>query len=149
MSQPDPAREVHEPVHFRAAEPDDMRFILSSWKRSWRVSPWAGTVRNDEFYATCSSTIEGLVARGAQFRVAYLASHPDRILGWVCHETLQDGTLCVHYLYTKDAFIRYGVGTKLVESLPGGRPGLYSHRFAQVVEACPGFRHAPEVARRK
>lgn len=125
-----------------------MRFVLSTWKRSWRECPWAGTIRNDEFYAVIASTIEGLVLRGAEFLVA-ADPKTDRIMGWVCAETLPDGLACVHYLYVKDPFIPLGIGAQLVEAVAGTKPGLYTHRYRQVVEACRGWRHAPEVARRK
>lgn len=132
----------------RPMKPEDAKFILSSWKRSWRVSPWAGTVRNDQVFDVVHSTIEGLVTRGARFTVAV---HPatDRILGWACTERLGDGTACVHYVYVKDAYVPLQIGKELVEQAPGTKPGLYTHRHRQVVDACPGWRHAPEVARRK
>lgn len=132
----------------RSAGPDDMKFILSSWKSSWRTSQWAGCVRNDLFFKTTEATIEGLISRGAQF---LLAIHPDtgRILSWVCYEVLSKGEACVHYLYTKDAFLKYGLGEWLVGQVPGTRPGFYTHRFRQVVDACPNWKHAPEIARRR
>lgn len=133
----------------RPAVVDDMKFIMSSWKQSWRVSPWAGCIRNDEFYDVTASTIEGLIARGAEFTVACLEKYQGRILGWLCYEVLPDGLTCVHYTYTKDPYLRMGIGALLVKEAKGTKPGLYTHRFNQVVEACPGFRHAPEAARRK
>ena len=127
----------------------DVSFIMSSWKRSWRVSPWAGVIRNDQYYDVMRSTIEGLIARGAEFRVACLETHPDRILGWCCYEQLPDGLCCIHYVYVKDPYLRMGIGEKLVDSAAGTKPGLYTFRTRQVTEACPGWRHAAEVARRK
>jgi len=135
-------------IAYRGAEPDDMKFILSSWKNSWRTCPWAGTVRNDEFHAVTTSTIEGLIARGAAFQVA-VHTGTGRILGWICHEVLSRGEACVHYLYVKDFALRFGIGERLVEQVPGSKPGYYTHRYRQVVEACPGWRHAAEIARRK
>lgn len=137
-------------VTFRAAKPEDMKFILKTWKNSWRTSPWAGCVRNDLFFKTTEATIEGLIARGAQF---LLAVHPDtdRILSWTCYEVLSKGEACVHYLYTKDAFLPYDLGAQLVVQVPGTRPGFYTHRFRQVADACPApdWHHRPEIARRK
>ncbi len=128
---------------------EDINFIMSSWKRSWRVSPWAGVIRNDQYYDVMRDTIEGLVVRGATFQVAVLASRPDRILGWSCEERLPDGLCCIHYIYVKDPYLRMGIGEKLVESAAGTKPGLYTFRTRQVAEACQGWRHAPEVARRR
>lgn len=137
-------------VTFRPAVADDMRFILSSWKKSWRVCPWAGTIRNDKFYAVVADTIESLVVRGAEFAVACLTSQPDRILGWVCAEVLRAGESCVHMVYVKDPYLRFDIGARLVQQVPGTRPGVYTHRTRQTVESCgPDFHHAPEAARRK
>lgn len=137
-------------IIIRAAGPDDMRCIMDNWKQSWRTCPWAGCIRNDEYYDVTRSTIEGLISRGAKFLIASHESKPGRILGWVCYEVLADGLCCVHYLYVKDPFLRGGIDKQLVEACEGERPGLYSFRFRQVVEAVgPGWRHAPEVARRK
>jgi GNAT superfamily N-acetyltransferase len=138
----------------REATSSDVGFIMSSWKRSWRVSPWAGCIRNDEYYGSISSTIEGLVARGAEFLVAVPSGGPNvsRILGWACVEVLGDGTCAIHYIYVKDPYLRLGIGDLLVERAKGTKPGLFSFRFSQVAEACPfaeGWRHSPEIARRK
>lgn len=129
--------------------PDDAAFILANWKRTWRECPWAGCVRNDEIYRQVELTVEGLVLRGAEFLMA--RGPGGRALGFVCHETLRDGLACVHYLYVKDPYRGANVGAQLVEAVPGRKPGLYTHRYRQVVEALPGpgWRHAPEVARRK
>lgn len=136
-------------LKFRPAEADDVKFIMSSWKQSWRVSPWAGCVRNDEFFKVTRSTIEGLVLRGAEFKIAYIEKYPKRILGWVCYEVLPAGEACVHYLYVKDPYIALNIGKALVNECPGEKPGFYTHRYRQVTDACPEWRHAPEIARRK
>jgi GNAT superfamily N-acetyltransferase len=145
---------IQSSLSIREACEADIGFIMSSWKRSWRVSPWAGCIRNDEYYASISSTIEGLVARGAYFLVAVPSGGPNvsRILGWACAEVLGDGTCAIHYVYVKDPYLRLGIGDKLVNAAKGTKPGLYTFRFHQVAEACSfaeGWRHSPEVARRK
>lgn len=139
-------------ILIREATSSDVGFIMSSWKRSWRVSPWAGCIRNDEYFASISSTIEGLIGRGATLQVACFGGAEGRILGWVCAEVLGDGTCAIHYVYVKDPYLRLGIGDLLVERAKGTKPGLFTFRFSQTAEACPfseGWTHAPEVARRK
>ncbi len=138
-------------IAYRNASGDDISFIFDSWLRSWRKSPWAGCIPNNLYFPLTRSTIEQLVARGAEFKVACLAADPDKILGWVCYELSQDTTprTVVHYVYTKDPYLNLGIGPALVASLAGAKPGFYTHRYRQVSEACPGWRHAPEIARRK
>jgi hypothetical protein len=122
---------------------------MSSWKRSWRVSPWAGVIRNDEYYESIRSTIDGLIARGAELTVACYVEAQDRILGWICSEVLQDGLCCIHYIYVKDPYLGLNIGETLVKQASGRKPGLYTFRYRQVTDACKGWKHAPEVARRK
>ena len=38
-----------EGVSFRPMVPDDLPFVMDTWLKSWRKSPWAGIVPNNEF----------------------------------------------------------------------------------------------------
>lgn len=143
-------------IEYRGARADDIRFIFDSWLRSWRKSPWAGVIPNNLYFPLTRGTIEQLVARGATFTVACLAADPERILGWICHE--QSGPeAVVHYLYVKDPYLSLGIGDALIARIPGNKPGFYTFRYRQVVDACQpartkdreGWVHAPEIARRK
>ena len=81
--------------------------------------------------------------------MACLKADPERILGWICYE--QSGPdAVVHYCYVKDPYLPLGIGETLVDRVPGKKPGFYTFRYRQVVEACgKNWRHAPEIARRK
>lgn len=146
----------------RPARRDDISFIFDSWLRSWRKSPWAGIVPNNVYYPLTRSVIEQLVARGAEFKVAALESNPDHILGWICYELLPARTpdgpeAVIHYLYVKDPYLPLGIDDQLVAAVPGVKPGFYTFRYRQVVEALDRakgpegqhWKHAPEIARRK
>lgn len=135
-------------IIYRPAQTEDIPFILDSWLKSWRVCDAAGTIRNDLYYATQRATIEGLIGRGAEFIVASPTNKPEHILGWVCYEHNPEFAL-VHYLYVKDPYVRLGLQAELVERVPGPRPGAFTHRYRQVLETCKGWRHIPEIARRK
>lgn len=142
-------------IQIRGVNSDDISFIFDSWLRSWRKSPWAGVIPNNLYFPLTRSTIEQLVARGAEFKVACLASDPERILGWICHEQTGPDAV-VHYCYVKDPYLNLGIGDALVSAIPGNKPGFYTFRYRQVTDACPsgsrenpGWRHAPEIARRR
>lgn len=139
---------MNNDVQIRGARKDDISFIFDSWLRSWRKSPWAGVVPNNVYFPLTRSVIEQLVARGAEFKVACLADNPDLILGWICHE-LTGPDAVVHYVYTKDPYLSLGIGEALVAAIPGNKPGFYTFRYRQVSEACQGWKHAAEIARRK
>lgn len=138
-------------IHIRPATVDDMALVQSSWKRTWRTCPWAGVIRNDQFYDSVTAAIEGLIMRGAQVLVAHPADREGVILGWVCHETVKSGEAAIHYLYVKDPYLGTGINERLLEAVPGTKPGFFTFRYRQVADTClpKGFRHAPEIARRK
>ena len=135
-------------VAFREPNASDVPFLFDSWLRSWRKSPWAGCIPNNLFFPLTRSSIEQLVGRGAKFTIACLAADPEKILGWCCHE-LSGEDAVVHYGYCKDCYLGLGILEALVAQIPGNKPGYYTHRYRQVSEACPGWRHTPEIARRK
>lgn len=146
MITPTPNNEVL----YRRARADDVRFVFDSWLRSWRTCPAAGTIRNDMYFPVQRATIEGLIGRGAELEIACLEADVDKILGWSCFEVAPSGESIINYVYVKDAYLPFGLGKALVDRAPGKKPGFYTHRYRQVLDACgDGWRHAPEIARRK
>lgn len=139
-------------ISYRAAVTGDVPFIMDSWLNSWKKSPWAGVIRNNHYYAQTRGTIEDLIGRGATFEIACRDDEPGHILGWVCREVASSGETVIHYLYVKEPYLPFGIGSTLVGRCPGNSPGFYSFRYRQVSDACKsaeGWRHAPEIARRK
>lgn len=140
-----------EPV-VRDVQPQDVAFIMDSWAKSWRVSPWAGTVANNVFHDVHRQTVEGLVGRGAKFQVMSIADRPEVILGWICSEVERTGKTVVHMIYVKDPYqvAMPEAPDKLLEAVPGDKPGFYTHRTRKVEKALgKGWIHAPEIARRR
>jgi hypothetical protein len=131
----------------RAAVASDVPFILDSWLRSFRSSPWAGVVRNDDYHETYRRTVEGLLARGARIRVLAEEADPARIVAW-CASEQADGAPVVHYLLTRPGgrWRRRGAARHLLAELGG--PGYYTFRTPDAAHF-PGWRHRPELARRK
>lgn len=109
-------------LQIRPATASDLPFILDSWCRSFRDSPYAGVIRNDDFHRVQRSTIAGLLGRGARVLVAAEPT-TGRILGWLAHE----GTELLHYAYVKRPFRRLGVARRLLEAAGLSR-GRYTHR---------------------
>lgn len=138
----------------REVLPADVPFIMDSWAKSWRVSPWAGCIPNNRFHEVHRSTVEDLVGRGAKFLVLSPDTQPEVVVGWICYELDKRGITVCHYLYVKDPYkLSQGLqetAGRLLEATPGQKPGLYTHRTKAIVEALGrGWIHAPEVARRK
>jgi GNAT superfamily N-acetyltransferase len=144
-------KELAGVINLRTTEPGDMRFVLDSWGKSYRVSPWAGCVPNHLFYDTFHEAVEGLLARGTKITIACAKHDPSRILGWVATETVRDGQ-AVHFLYVKDPFRRRGLASHLLEQTVGTQEGrrFYTYRTRDAAYlAGPDWVFAPEIVRRK
>lgn len=109
-----------------------MNFILDGWIRSWRTSPYAGTVPNNLVWETTRSGIAGLVGRGARVVVAEVAKTDGslRLVGFVCFE--HEGPVrLLHYVFVKRTGFRgLGIGRALVDraTLEMGGLGYLTHR---------------------
>lgn len=141
-------------VVFRSAKPEDLPFLFDSWMNSWRKCPWAGCIPNNLFFPLQRSAIEQLIGRGATFEIACRAADENHILGWICKETSKEAIpkCIVHYIYTREAYLPFGIGEELVKRCEGEKPGYYTYRYRQVSDTCDfrkGWRHIPEIARRK
>lgn len=136
-------------VRFRPMEPGDVNFVLDSWIRSYRESPWAGVVPNHRFFEVMHEAIEGLIARGTKVVVACAKTDTTRILGWVAYERLHDGVAC-HYVYVKDPFRRRGLATELLKHATAQVDARHFYTFRTRQSAYfPGWQYEPAIARRK
>lgn len=152
MTRLDP--ELHALVEFRSATADDMAFVLDSWLKSFRTSPWAGVIPNNLYHEVTQAAVNDLIVRGARIIVAGVRGKPDRILGWVCVEALKGDAAVCHYLYVKDPYRRRGLGTHVLETglalLNVPQDCKKFHTFRTRLSAhFPEWRHEPAIARRK
>lgn len=142
-----------EEAPFLAIELDglgDFRsFILDSWLSSYKLSKWAGCVPNNLYVPTHEVAIEQLLGRGARVRAIVAKDAPDQLLAWVCYEPWQRG-LVVHYAYCKEIYRRNGLVKGLLADI-GYKYGdrAYNTFRTTYCKYFPGFRYAPELARKK
>lgn len=120
---------LRDAVNIRPATPEDFPFILDGWIRSWRTSPWAGTVPNNMVWEVTRGTVAGLMTRGARLDVAEVArsdGHSRRLCGFVCYEAPDT----LHYLFVKKTGFRgMGIGRLLLEHTGiDPRAGIFTHR---------------------
>lgn len=124
--------------------PDEVPFVFDSWLNDWRTSKYAGVIPNHLYYDTTRTAIEDLIARGA---VVLVAEYKGEVLAWVCGE--QKGERAVlHYQYTKDAFRRHGLEEKLINALPGLKPGFMTFANERLLKDRKWY-WTPEIARRQ
>jgi hypothetical protein len=137
-------------IETRDAQPGDVAFVMANWLRTWRTSPWAGCIANDEYHDVTRRAIEQLLARGARIRVACAR---DRLAGFLCHEVTADGRTVAHAGFAKDVYLGLRPLERLVSEMPGSPPVLVTFRTPALTRAleAAGFAwtHAPEVARRR
>lgn len=123
--------------------PEDAKFVMDNWLNSWRTNRYAGVIRNCDYYNATRTLIEDLISRGATVLVA---DHGRTLLGFACGE-VKDGMTVHHYTFQKDLYASKvpDLRSVLLDALPGDKPGWFT--FYQPHP--PGWRHAPEMARRK
>lgn len=141
------ARSLSEVATYRPACADDMPFLKDAWLNSWRVSRYAGVVRNCDYYEVTRNLIEDLIARGA---VVYVAEFRGELLGFACGE-VKDGISVHHYTYLKDPFHSRSKGEveeRLLNLMPGTKPGFFTFAQERFLRD-RAWRHTPEMARRK
>ncbi len=101
-------------VAFDKAAPDEIKFIVDAWVRSFRDSPWAGCIGNDKYQEVMRERVNGLLARGVQCTVAFpdiVGEGPRRLLGFVATEQPD----LLHYIYVKRGARRMGLASRLIE----------------------------------
>jgi GNAT superfamily N-acetyltransferase len=79
------------------ARPEEIPFVVDSWARSFRDSPWAGCVNNECYQAAYRDSINGLLVRGASVSVVVPAEGVRRVLAYI---VIEDPDI-LHYLYVK------------------------------------------------
>jgi GNAT superfamily N-acetyltransferase len=146
-------KELAEVLQLRDIQPGDVRFVLDSWAKSFRASPWAGVIPNHLYYDVFHESVEQLLARGTKIQIACAKHDPSRILGWVATEKVRDGQ-AVHFIYVKDPFRRRGLASHLLEQTVGtqDREGRYFYTYRTRDSGYlfgTDWTFAPEIARRK
>lgn len=100
-------------VATRAFRPTDRNLVLSSYVRSYELSPFAKLVGHFRFMAHQPDIRDALVGRST-LMMAHLPEEEDAVVGWAMWE--RPGLL--HYVFVKPAFRRAGVARRLLAGLP-------------------------------
>jgi len=103
------------PVEIRRARKSDIPFITSSWLKSNRYGYMVQSVPNTAYYYQHHKILEQVIPRSVVL-VACNHEDPDQILGWMCAEVV-DTAMVLHYVYVKKSFRKFGLATRLVETM--------------------------------
>lgn len=136
---------------FRLMKAEDFKFVLSSWLKSFRRSPWAGLIANNSYHSVMKQTVDQLSARGAQIVVAENRESPGQLLGFICFERTKVNIPVLHYIFVKDLFRKQGIGAALLEmaGITRGKGFIYTFRTNDFNKRFKDGTHAPGIARRK
>jgi hypothetical protein len=111
---------------------EDLGFIVKGWLRSYKDSPWAGSMADEFRIPALRESILALVNK-SEVRLACFEEDPDLLLGFVCYETGHDWPL-VHYVYVKagqdNVNRRKGIGSFLLDAAKEGHDAQarFTHR---------------------
>jgi hypothetical protein len=126
-----------EPIRYRAATKDDLRFVLSSWVRSYthrRKPPEGMSLKG--WRAGVRVTIADLLRRTTTRAVVACNPLNDTLIwGFAIFDDGPEPVL--HYCYVKEVFRGNGIGTELTRMARNGRPG--SLRISYRTPACRRF----------
>lgn len=105
--------------NFLPMQPDETKFVVDSWVRSFRDSPWAGCIANDRYQEVMRETVNSLLARGVRVIVAIPSEGPRRVCSYIATEAPD----LVHYIYTKNGSRKLGLAAELLAKYgpPTGR----------------------------
>lgn len=122
--------------------PDEI-FIADGWWKSWRASPWAGTIARNLSFDVTLNTIRQLAIRGSKF-IILDSPEFETYAGFACTE----GDDVLHYIFLKEFLRERGLSKELFAAT-GLQPGYrYTHR-TRLTKRLPYGKHRPDIARRK
>ena len=136
-------------LRIRPAAENDLDFILDGWLKSYRRSPYAGSVPNNLYFKVYSTAIQQLIDRGMQIDILE-SSKVDSKLGFVAYECSERLGVVIHYIYLKEEYRGEGFAQFLLGyiGIDPGKPFLYTFRTFYSKKFPTGL-YKPSIARRK
>ena len=134
---------------------DEYALVFDSWAKSYRKSPFAGTVPNHLWDQVSRETAKSLLDRGATVIVAVTpiagreSEYPGvrRVMGYSVSEP---GRRILHWLFVKRDYRGVGVGRAILSATCPDGGWTYSHRTrASTKFLGPGYKWDPVTARVK
>lgn len=112
-------------ANFRLAVENDCNMILSDWLKSFRRSEFASDMTNAVYFRGHEPLVKKALKR-SQVVCAVNRDDPNHAFGWVCFEP---GSIPIlHYLYVKESFRGFGIGTALFHHVRAGQSFAYTHK---------------------
>ena len=134
-------------VLYRPVNMGDMGFILKTWIRDFRKSPWSGPYEKELKTQIIKETIEETFnVPSTTTIIASLEDVKDQIFGFCCFDPKK---VLVHYLYVKPAYRRMRIGRDLLSIASKNKPFAYTHKTRFHRFYGPDARYRPDALWRK
>lgn len=133
----------------RPATEKDWAFILQSWTRTYARSMDPGPLAPRALADAVHASVSRLLTRpGVEVAVATNPANAFFIFGYVVFERRADGPV-LHWVYVKDLYRGYGIGSDLVTYARGDLPGplRLTYRTPAASRLVPEAVYAPKLAR--
>lgn len=127
----------------RAARPEDLNFILSTWLRNYRFSsPFAKNITNTVYYKWHEKLVKAILTRPSTWvTVACDPTDTNVVYGYIVAETQDVNVL--HYIYVKKPFRGFGIGKALMDA---NTVNEYTHAVYDLqwaLDKYPGLTYCP------
>lgn len=114
-------------VKLRPAMKEDLNFILNSWLKSYRSSPFAAKMINKVYFSNHQEVIKSILADNL-ITVACNPEDEGQIFGYMVFNTLPGNVLLIHYTYIKHTYRRMGIAKFIYDAIKTDDLGvLYTH----------------------
>lgn len=124
---------IEDLIEIRAAEKDELNFVLHSWLRSLRsASHYHRKIPSKTFYDSHAKIIEGILERG-HCLVVNPINLAKIIVGYIIWEHGDDETVILHYVYVKESYRKMGLSKFLIETVSYGRDKIATH-FSELIK---------------
>ncbi len=113
-------------LQLRRLQPQDHNFVLDTWLRSHRQTPWGLSMLEAIYFRNHRRRVLAALERSTTV-VSCDPEFEDQIFGYIVLEDHGE-MACVHYMYLKDLYRGMGIGKQMMELIPQASYLFYSHQ---------------------
>lgn len=116
---------------FRQATPEDINFIKKNWLRITRA--YVGNEMDAERFYRKHDRLIGDLSKTDPCWIASDANYAFYIYGFICGYPRTDGSVCVHFVFTRDEWRGHGIAGRLMKKLgwKGGHAEITATHWSQ------------------
>lgn len=124
-------------IKLRPAKLEDLNFILNSWLKSYRNSPFAAKMINKVYFTNHQKLIKNLLANNL-ITIACNPQDEEQIFGYTVFNYMPADVLLIHYMYVKHTYRKFGIAKEMLTAIQKEQTGvLYTHhtKYADLLKS--------------